>query len=175
MKQDIKFQRVWAMPNRWTFTIKPIKSLLMRYVGEPMFPNGTWVDPYAGKNSPAQVTNDMNPKMPTKYHLDATEFCEQLKGKYDGVLYDPPYSYRQVSEHYRQVGRKATMLDTSTNFYNRTKNAICDKINKGGYAICCGWNSTGFGKNRRFELVEVLLVCHGGHHNDTIVTVERKL
>lgn len=26
-----------------------------------------------------------------------------------------------------------------------------------------------------FEIIEILLVAHGGMHNDTIVTVERKL
>lgn len=36
------------------------------------------------------------------------------------------------------------------------------------------WNSGGFGKNLGFEMIEILLVPHGGHHNDTIVTVERK-
>jgi len=170
-KQKITIERAWAMPNRWTFTIKPINELLKRYVK-----NGKqWVDPYAGKYSPAQFTNDINPEMPTKQHKDATKFLMELKGKYNGVLYDPPYSYRQVSEHYKAQGIKATALDTSTNFYNRSKNAICDKIKKEGYAICCGWNSVGFGKNRGFELIEVLIVCHGGHHNDTIVTVERKL
>lgn len=53
-------------------------------------------------------------------------------------------------------------------------NAICDKIVPGGLAISCGWNSNGFGRNRGFELVRVLLVAHGQHHNDTIVIVERK-
>lgn len=31
------------------------------------------------------------------------------------------------------------------------------------------------GIKRDFELLEVLLVAHGAAHNDTIVTVERKL
>ena len=26
-----------------------------------------------------------------------------------------------------------------------------------------------------FEIIRILLVCHGGHHNDTICTVERKI
>jgi len=30
------------------------------------------------------------------------------------------------------------------------------------------------GKNLGFEMVEVLMIPHGGHHYDTIVTVERK-
>lgn len=29
-------------------------------------------------------------------------------------------------------------------------------------------------KNRGFEIIEIMLVAHGGNHNDTIVTVERK-
>ena len=43
-----------------------------------------------------------------------------------------------------------------------------------GIAICFGWNSMGFGLKRGYELLEVLMVPHGGAHNDTIVTVERK-
>ena len=35
--------------------------------------------------------------------------------------------------------------------------------------------SNGIGKNRGFEMLEILLVPHGGSKNDTIVTVERKL
>ena len=32
----------------------------------------------------------------------------------------------------------------------------------------------GIGKNRGFEMIEILLVPHGGSKNDTIVTVEQK-
>jgi len=170
----MKINRVWAIPSAWTFTIKPIKELLQRYVGD----GKGWIDPFAGWNSPAEFTNDINPKAPTKYHLDALEFCEtikrEFKGQFNGILFDPPYSYRQVSEHYLLVGKKATSLDTSSNFYNRVMNAIFDRIKIGGYAISFGWNSNGFGKKRGFEIVEILLVAHGGHHNDTIVTVEVK-
>ena len=36
-------------------------------------------------------------------------------------------------------------------------------------------NSIGIGKKKGFEIIEILLVCHGRAHNDTIVTVERKV
>lgn len=163
--------RVWALPNKWTFTIKPIAELLARYVGD----GKGWVDPFAGMCSPAEFTNDFNPDMPTKYHMDATEFCLALDETYAGVLFDPPYSYRQVKECYNGIGLNPTQLDTSTNFYRRVINALFPKVETNGIAICCGWNSIGFGKRRGFELIEVLLVCHGQHHNDTIVTVERKV
>jgi hypothetical protein len=55
------------------------------------------------------------------------------------------------------------------------KDALDALLRVGGLAISFGWNSTGFGKTRGYELLEVLLVCHGRCHNDTLVTVERKL
>ena len=109
--------------------------------------------------------------MPTQYHMEAEKFCRQLKGHYKGVLFDPPYSCRQISEHYKFLGLKASQKDTSSNFYTRVMNAICDKVD---LAISFGWNSNAFGKNRGFEIIEILLIAHGGYHNDTIVTVERK-
>ena len=52
-------EKIWAMPNKWTFTIKPIKALL-----EQELTDGIWVDAFAGENSPAKYTNDINPARP---------------------------------------------------------------------------------------------------------------
>jgi hypothetical protein len=164
-------RRAKAQPNAWTFTIKPIRHLVHRYVGS----GKGWVDPFAGETSPAEWTNDLNPERKARYHMDALDFCKMLKGEYEGVIFDPPYSYRQVSEHYAENGRKATALDTSSNFYMRVMNAICDKVRLGGLAISCGWNTNGFGGKRGFRIVEILIVAHGSHHNDTLVTVEQKV
>lgn len=38
-----------------------------------------------------------------------------------------------------------------------------------------GWNSVGMGRKHSFEIVEILMVCHGGMHNDTICVAERKV
>lgn len=174
--KNILFSRVWAMPSPWTFQIGPIQKLLERYVG-----NGErWLDPYAGKYSPAQITNDFDPKHNTLYHLDSLEFSKIIKERFKGILwkgilYDPPYSFRQISEHYKAVGEKATQLDTSSNFYERTKSAFCEMIEVGGIAISFGWNSNGFGKKRGFEIIEIMLVSHGGSKHDTIIVVEKKI
>lgn len=170
---------VHAAPSAETFTIPPIKALLNLYVGS----GKGWVDPFAGNNSPAEWTNDHNPEMPTYDHMDAEEFCKKMtelrhrapyKDGYPGILFDPPYSYRQITEHYKFMGMKATQLDTSSNFYNRVMNAICDAIRPSGYAISFGWDGNGFGKNRGFYPIEMLIVTHGGHHNATICLVEQK-
>jgi len=116
----IKFNRVWAMPNHQTFKIGPIKELLSRYVTA----NGAnWIDPFAGANSPAGTTNDHNPAMPTTYHLEAIEFVKRITHEwgFTGIIFDPPYSFRQISEHYKVVGKKATALDTSMSFYEKVK------------------------------------------------------
>lgn len=173
MEKETPIKMHWAraMPSKDTFTIKPIKELLERYnVGS------NWIDPFAGDNSPAGITNDHNPEKNAIYHLEAEEFVKMYPDEqFDGGLFDPPYSYRQVSEHYKVLNKKATQLDTSTRFYNRVLNPLANVIKTGGYNIHFGWNSNAMGKNRGFEIIEILLVAHGGHHNDTIVTVERKL
>jgi len=163
--------RKWAMPNKWTFTIYPIKKILENYVGD----GKGWIDPFAGKNSPAEITNDLNPKMPTKFHLKALDFAKQLGGEYKGVLFDPPYSGRQVKECYNDLKIDVQRDDTNSFFYWSVKREIAKKIELLGYAISFGWNSNGFGKKLGFKIVEILLIPHGSNHNDTIVTIERKV
>lgn len=163
--------RVWAMPNKWTFTIKPIKELLNRYVGD----GKNWIDPFAGKYSPAEFTNDLNPKMPTQYHLDALEFCKNMTEKFNGVIFDPPYSSRQIKECYESIGRSMDHNRTKHAFFDDVKTVVAQKIKNNGYAISFGWNSNGFGINRGYEIIEILIVAHGGHHNDTICVVEKRL
>jgi len=166
----IRFSRIWAMPNRWTFKIKPIQDLLFKYkVGRG------WIDPFAGENSPAEITNDLNPDRPTKYHLHAKDFLKILNGTYEGALFDPPYSLQQVKECYNGVGIDLLSREDANYFPGYIKDLIVPKIKVGGIVISFGWSSGGFGHNRGFQLEEILLVPHGGHHNDTIVTVERKM
>lgn len=174
--KNVIFNRVWSMPNHWTFKIRPIASLLERYV--PAGKN-KWIDPFAGTSLLATIRNDHNPETVRNYEhthcMEALEFAKSIKGKYEGILFDPPYSFRQISEHYKTLGMKATQIQTSMAFYERVKSALCEKIKKGGYVISFGWNSNGFGKARGFEIIEIMLVAHGGSKNDTIVTVEKKV
>ena len=166
MKKEIKIERVWAMPNKWTFKIKPIAELLNEeIVGEKRM----WADPFCGENSPANVTNDIEPTLKRKtFQLDALTFLKNcVDGYFDGVLYDPPYSITQA----RMYGKKEF---SSMKYWADCKNEIARILKPGGKAICFGWSSMGLGKNRGFEMNRILLVPHGGSKNDTIVTVEIK-
>ena len=165
----MKIERIWAMPNKWTFTIKPIARLLKDEMN-----NGVWIDPFAGENSPATITNDLNPDRPTTYHMDALEFLKMFPdGSVDGVLYDPPYSPRQVRECYDGIDGDIKW-DGRTTFWSKTKNEVSRILKHGGKAICFGWNSMGIGLKRGFTMQRILLVPHGASRNDTIFTVEVK-
>jgi len=159
----MQINRIWAMPNKWTFTIKPIRELLNRYV------IGTnWIDPFAGQNSPATFRNDINHDSHADHHLDALTYLKrESDNTFSGGLYDPPYSITQA----RMYGSKFC----SMKYWADCKNEMARIIKPDGIAICFGWTSQGLGKNRGFEMIEILLVPHGGSKNDTIVTVERKL
>lgn len=160
------------MPNSNTFSIKPIGELISKHLSE-----GLWLDPFS-RNSPFSnycITNDLNTECNTDYHLEALEFLKTFEsGSVDGVLFDPPYSPRQISECYKQVGREVHTKDTQSSFYGDRKKEVARLVKVGGKVISFGWNSGGIGKSLGFEIREILIVPHGGAHNDTICTVEVK-
>ncbi|KKL94366.1 hypothetical protein LCGC14_1865420 [marine sediment metagenome] len=149
----MKIERKWAMPNKRTFQIKPIKELINREVRS----YDNWLDPF-----------------PYPYKRDALEELANWKNNaFYGVLFDPPYSPRQLKECYDNLGMSLT--DTKSSVWSKWKDEIARVIQPGGKCISFGWSSNGLGKNRGFEIIYILLVAHGGNHNDTICTVEKKV
>lgn len=156
------------MPSTETFTIKPIRELIERHISA-----GVWVDPFCRASifkARCAMTNDINPKFAGTHNMDALAFMESLPASsVDGILFDPPFSPRQVKEAYQGFGP----CDTTRRFYSSRKREAARVLKMGGVAIVCGWNSLGLGAKNGMELEEILLVNHGDQ-NDTIVTVGRK-
>lgn len=170
INSNITIERIWAMPNKNTFEIKPIHDLIVDEITD-----GIWIDPFANRNKLASITNDLSTEFDTDYHLDALDFLKMFDtDSVDGVLYDPPYSPRQVSECYNNVGYNVTWDTTKASFWGNHKREISRIVKIGGKVITFGWNSGGIGYKYGFEIQKVLLVPHGGWHNDTICTVEIK-
>lgn len=162
---EVVISRVWAMPSPHTFEIRPIAALLDRW----LFGRAVVVDPFCGNSRRGTHRNDL------RAGVDAEVFCRSLSLQADAVLFDPPYSPRQIAECYKSVGLKVGVEETqNARLYKRVKDALDPLLRPSGVAICCGWNSGGFGTTRGYLLREILLVAHGGAHNDTIVTVEQK-
>lgn len=171
----MRIERIWAMPNKWTFTIKPIKELLEEEM-EGVYTEQAYIDPFCGKHSPAKIKNDLNPENEADYHLDALAFLKTFPDNLvDGVLFDPPYSITQATQCYKEYGKeKLTISVSNMGYWAAIKDEMARVIRPGGKAICFGWSSMGLGINRGFVMTRILLVPHGGSKNDTICTVEIK-
>ena len=159
------------MPNKNTFDIAPIKQLILEEKH-----SGIWIDPYANKNKIADITNDLNKEFDTDYNMDALDFLKMFKDcSVDGVLFDPPYSPRQISECYKNFGIEVNNKTTQSSFWSNQKKEISRIVKVGGKVITFGWNSGGIGKSYGFNITRILLVAHGGWHNDTICVVEERV
>lgn len=172
--------RAWAMPNKNTFSIKPINELVRKHFGdmETRHDSLVRIDPFVN-DSPfkhhCEFTNDIDPDIQATSNIDALDFLKQFSDEsVDLVLFDPPYSPRQVSECYKKLEMTVNMQTTQSSFWGNMKKEITRIVKPRGKVITFGWNSGGIGKTAGFEQVEILLVPHGGWHNDTICTVEQK-
>lgn len=177
---SIVFNRVFAMPNPETFSIKPIHDLVQRYLQDCNSHDGESIDPFARNKNWCSWNNDLDPNTEADNHSDAEEFCRDIF-RTDGqcialALFDPPYSPRQIAECYKGFGREVTTKDTqNAALYKRVRDALDPLILPGGVCLSFGWSTNGMGKGRGYVIEEILLVAHGGAHNDTICMAERKL
>ena len=159
------------MPSKNTFDILPIGKFVRYYLNK----SEVSIDPFARNKKWATYTNDLNPHTSAEYHLLAVDFLQLMVGKHvkaDLVFFDPPYSARQVKGCYDNVGLRMTGREGA---WRKEKNLIDRILIPGGIVLSFGWNSIGQGIKRHYEISEILLVCHGGAHNDTICLAEQKL
>ena len=151
MLQQIRIERVWAMPNSNTFEIPPIKKLLE----EETLP-GMIIDQF-----------------PIPFKIDALLFLQSIETEpVENVRFDPPYSQRQLREMYDNAG--LSLEEMNNGYWAKCRDEIARIIKPGGKAISFGWNSQGIGDKRGFTITRILLVPHGSQHNDTICTVDIK-
>jgi hypothetical protein len=158
-----KMDRVWAMPSKNTFSIPPIKSFISRYTdGKTEI-----IDPFSNTSEIAKYRNDI-----AISGIDSSKWLTQFKSNsMDVGLFDPPYSPRQLKECYNGMGM--TLHDTKSSVWKIWKDELSRIVD--GYILSFGWSTNGMGLNRGFEIEEILLIAHGGNHNDTICVAERKV
>lgn len=167
--------RYWEMPNSETFKIKCFRELIIKYA------NGVIVDPFANNHTIQQyleckyISNDLDKKYNCDYNMEANGFLKMFEDcSVDVVLYDPPYSPRQVKEVYTLLDKTVTIQDTQASYWTSFKKEIARVLKPGGICISFGWNTNGIGMNNNFDIIEIVIVAHGGSKNDTLATVERK-
>lgn len=171
--RQAQFSRVWAMPSADTFDVPPIAGFVQKY----LLKSKISVDPFARNKRWARYTNDLNPETAAEEHMDAEDFLRHLRRHLfvqpDLIIFDPPYSPGQIAEVYQQVGEKRDGGGgRNSELYARVRNQIRKIASPGTIVLSFGWQSAGMGDG--WELLEILLVCHGGAHNDTICMAERR-
>lgn len=188
--------RWWNQPSAHTVSMSGIKKLLSHYMPDKArsndcdcsdslhikSENGCLVlDPFAGNSvitcgtSTCSLSNDINPDMPTTYHMDAIEFLNLMhhqNKQVDACILDPPYTLRQIKEQYKRIGpgSKEQIID----LYEQCKDRIATLIKPGGLVFTMGYSSMGMGEHRGFTLETIQVLSLGGPHRDIIVVVDRR-
>ena len=133
------------MPSSDTFSIKPIKLFVRKWMPEGCIS----IDPFARNSHLATYTNDLNPETCAQEHMDAGDFCDVLHERgvmVDVGLFDPPYSTRQIKESYQAVGMSRGVDGSNHSLmYHRVKASLDSVIHQGGVVLSFGWNSSGMG------------------------------
>lgn len=167
-------RRVWAMPDSDTFNVPDIRAFVRKYLHESRLS----IDPFARNKRWATYTNDINPNTAAEYHEQAEDFLRRLATmnvKADLFIFDPPYSPRQLKECYDSCGLKMQLEDGQTARLRKLwRDAAMPLLTPDAVCLSFGWNTVGFGVGLGFEIEEILLVCHGADHNDTICMAERR-
>lgn len=158
------------MPNPNTFSILPIQRFVKRW----LYGRTRIVDPFARDSKYATITNDISTKTSATYHMRATDFIDEMVKngeRFDAILFDPPYSPRQISECYQSEGLKVTQTDTQLSAMTKNcRKKFTELAVDGCVCLTFGWQTVSIGEGWKME--EILLVPHGGAHNDTICTAQ---
>jgi len=163
----------WAMPSPRTFTVKPIRDFVGRYLAT----SECSLDPFAGDGLMATHRNDVNPDTAAEHHLDVADFLalmESQRVRPDLVIWDPPYTYHQLRQCYG--GGKLTQAEAQRfGIWPREKDIVARLQPVGGVFLHFGHHTNGMGLKRGYEREERLVVCHGRAHHDTLCLAERKV
>ena len=151
---EVKLERVYGRPSSRTFQIPPIAQLLKEEVS---------------------VGSKVCEPFPYKSTKDCFDYMNEWKSESaDVVLLDPPYTKRQVSEHYKEVGVKVTGWHTSSGWTAKVKREAARILRCGGIGITFGYNSNGLGKINGVLPYRIMMVHSAGDHYDLLVTCEKK-
>ncbi len=152
---------------QYTFDAKPVKE----FVEECCY--GNVANLFAGKNRLVgdfveyriDSSNEFNPG----FNMLATDFLKQNQKEkmlFDCMIFDPPWNERKSKEFYggRYIGK-----------FQLIKELMTDVLKLGGRIISCGYEITYFGRDRGFELTDLLIVNPKGEIRPYFVSVEEKV
>jgi hypothetical protein len=107
----------------------------------------------------------------------------------DVVLFDPPYTPRQLKECYNSLG--LSLHDTTAGYWAKLRDEVVRISHKGTIVLSFGYGASHIGTKRgydieeglivlqaekqgEFDIVDGLMILHGSLHNATICMAEVK-
>lgn len=172
------------------FSNPHIRKVIDRVLNDVMYDtcgNALIVDPFARDSFtsrlPSCITNDLNTEFNTDYNLEFKDFAKALQGQFhlfmkpiDLILFDPPYSLRQLKDCYDGIGKDLDLWQTQ-NMWKEGKDILATMMRPGSYAISLGWTTAGFGKKRGFEKREIHIFEQAAREDrySLLLTVEQKV
>ena len=122
--------------------------------------------------------------------IDSLDWLKSLPSECaDLVLFDPPYTPRQKKECYNSLG--IDLHDTTAGYWAKLRDEIKRITKPDAVVLSFGYGASHIGKTRgfemlegliilpcekinEFEIIDGLMVLHGGNHNATICIAERR-
>lgn len=149
---------------------------------------GLAVDPFARESFTNSienfVTNDLNPEFDTDYNMEFKDFARRMEFEVDYnnqrmidlVFFDPPYSLRQLKDHYDGIGKDLELWQTH-NMWKEGKDHLARIMPVGSRVVSLGWTTSGWGAKRGFEKVAVHVFEQVAREDRyaLLVTVEEKV
>ncbi len=178
----MQFEVTWAMPNKATFSIPPIKKFIDKWIPDK---DVVIVDPFRGESDIGNLTNDIR-----ETRIDSLVWLKSIPaGIADVVLFDPPYTPRQLKECYNSLG--LSLHDTTAGYWARLRDEVVRISHKGTIVLSFGYGASHIGTKRgydieeglivlqtekqgEFDIVDGLMILHGSLHNATICMAEVK-
>jgi hypothetical protein len=125
------------------------------------------------------ITNDLNPAFNCDYNLEWKDFAYTIQERGyqpDLVFFDPPYSLRQLKDHYDGIGKDLELWQTH-NMWRAGKDAIASCMPVGSRVVSFGWTTAGFGQKRGFEKVAIYVFEQVAREERyaLLVTIEEKV
>lgn len=148
---QLEYPAKWAMPNKNTFSIKPIRNFIKKH------------DPNIGEQFDLFPFTDEDPK-------DCLQIMKEIPtGSITFATYDPIFSKRQ---RYEMYSIKGTDYQTHPEYFQAVDRELLRIMKPFGIVLKFMFNGK---RIPGFQKFDGLIVDHGGQHNATICTAHRKI
>lgn len=136
---------------------------------------GRVLDPFARSCKWGDITNDINPRFNTDFHLEALEFLTMMRDqqeKFRIVLMDPPFSEIQSEKYAKEVeGEVPNFYACDASHASKVFRTASECLIPGGIMVKLGYNTSKPAPH--LELAHLFVCNVGGFRHDILISLWR--